>query len=189
MAPYKIPVSGVYCIKNLITGQVYVGSSISIYKRWSAHRLLGASWITYGEAAFDFEILEHVADKSLLVSREQHWITVLNSSLNCCPNAGSPVGRKSTPASRARMSISQRGKTMPPMSMQQREAIRVARTGTKRSPETCAKMSAARKGKKLPPRSPEWCAAISVAAKGRVLTPEHRAALSAALKGRPRKPR
>lgn len=65
---YAKVVSGVYEIKNLCNGKVYIGSSINIYNRWGIHRAqlrnnyhpnihLQRAWNKYGEASFRFQIL------------------------------------------------------------------------------------------------------------------------------------
>lgn len=61
--------TGIYCIKNLITLQVYIGISIDIQKRWVQHKRnlnknqhcntkLQNAWNKYGEDNFAFEVLE-----------------------------------------------------------------------------------------------------------------------------------
>src|SRR5580765_3816293 len=84
-------ISGIYCIRNVVSGRVYVGSAISILKRWGEHRrylqkknhhseILQSSWNKHGEHAFVFEIIERVTDLSMLVAREQHWIDQLKTT-------------------------------------------------------------------------------------------------------------
>lgn len=64
-------VVGIYCIKNVVTGRMYIGSSINIEKRWHQHRYqlntnrhenhyLQHSWNKHGEGSFEFSILEVV---------------------------------------------------------------------------------------------------------------------------------
>lgn len=61
-------VSGVYRIRNVISGTYYIGSSDNIYRRFEAHRRalrtgkhknigLQTSWRRHGEDAFKFEVL------------------------------------------------------------------------------------------------------------------------------------
>ena len=61
-------ISGIYSIKNTITGQSYIGQSINIYNRWVRHRYqlnsnlhnnsyLQKSWNKYGSNNFEFTIL------------------------------------------------------------------------------------------------------------------------------------
>ena len=62
-------VVGIYCIKNVISGRMYIGSSINIAGRWKQHRYqlntnrhenhyLQNSWNKHGEGSFEFSILE-----------------------------------------------------------------------------------------------------------------------------------
>jgi group I intron endonuclease len=64
-------VVGIYCIKNVVTGKMYIGSSINIEGRWKQHRYqlntnrhenhyLQHSWNKHGEGSFEFSILEVV---------------------------------------------------------------------------------------------------------------------------------
>lgn len=81
--------AGVYCIKNIIDGRVYVGSSINIDKRiknhiWninkSTHRNIHLvdSIKKYGWDSFFFIVLEE-CDVVDIVSREQFWIDYYKS--------------------------------------------------------------------------------------------------------------
>ena len=58
-------VVGIYCIKNIISGKMYIGSSINIECRWKQHRYqlntnrhknhyLQHSWNNHGEGSFEF---------------------------------------------------------------------------------------------------------------------------------------
>lgn len=93
---------GVYAIRCSPTGDVYVGSSRDIAARWRQHEIdLGAGrhcnsalqsrWSKYGEAAFEFEILEVVDSRSALPIREQSWIDRIGT-LNRRPAAESAAG-------------------------------------------------------------------------------------------------
>jgi group I intron endonuclease len=76
--------SGVYQIRCIPTGKIYVGSAVDLFKRWEQHRrtlrkgehrnrYLQHAWDKYGEKQFVFEILEFV-DVSHLLEIEQEWI-------------------------------------------------------------------------------------------------------------------
>lgn len=142
MADAILAQGGIYQIKNTANGKMYVGSAVRLKKRWYEHeRLLrqGAhhsqklqrAWAKYGESAFIFEVLELVADKELLLAREQHWIDHFGSSgslgLNICRTAGSRLGVLASPESK--------------------EKMRLARIGKKPSPATVAKQVAALTGR------------------------------------------
>jgi len=84
-------VQGIYEIRNIISGRVYVGSSNDITYRFRKHRerLNGgyhsslrfqASWDKHGPGAFTFTILEVVEQRSDLHVREQHWIDALDAT-------------------------------------------------------------------------------------------------------------
>lgn len=77
--------SGIYVIQNKANGKLYVGSSVSVRYRWrQQHRTelrrgihynshLQRAWNKYGEANFEFIILEECSE-DLLVEREGYWI-------------------------------------------------------------------------------------------------------------------
>jgi len=76
--------SGVYLIRCRPTGKIYVGSAVDLRRRWGIHQRtlrkrahhndpLQAAWNLFGEAEFEFEILEYVPKPQLLTA-EQKWI-------------------------------------------------------------------------------------------------------------------
>lgn len=78
-------VMGVYQIKNLVNGKIYVGSSVDIRDRWWNHRSrlrnqthknshLQAAWNKYGEDSFEFSILEVVENVDDVLIREQWYL-------------------------------------------------------------------------------------------------------------------
>ena len=90
----------VYTIKNIRTGDQYIGSTVSLRFRRNqhlsklrrnkgAHPRLQANWNEFGEAAFEFQILEIVQNPSELKDREQVWIDRLKPSLNTAPGSRS----------------------------------------------------------------------------------------------------
>ena len=113
--------SGIYQIICHVTGKVYVGSAVNIYRRWLAYHLpdlrggrhankhLQRAWNKYGEAAFTCEVLLLVEAKEQLIDNEQQWIEQLRSSqsrygFNICKVAGSSLGRKHTSQTRRLLS-------------------------------------------------------------------------------------
>ncbi len=194
--------SGVYCIRNTISGRVYVGSAVRPRQRWNLHRSLLArgmhhstklqrSWEKYGPDAFMFEMLEQV-EPSLLVEREQAWIDKLNAAcprtgFNMAPVAGSSLGRKHPPEVLAKMRKPHR--SPPPRTAEHRANLSAGRIGhhwNKGIPKTTehrAQLSAAKKGKSCP-----WIAESNRRRKGetkRPLSAETRAKMSQAKKGIP----
>lgn len=83
---------GIYKIKNLINGKVYIGQSQNISQRWVAHRSrpfnsnatqydcpLYRAIRKYGLDNFSFEVLEETT-KDKLNEREIYWIAKFNSN-------------------------------------------------------------------------------------------------------------
>lgn len=88
--------SGVYAIRNRLTGDTYIGSSHNIEKRWHVHQYrlnnnrkkhprLQQCWSLYGAPLFEMVILEE-ASVELLKYREQRWI-LMGPQLNICYSA------------------------------------------------------------------------------------------------------
>lgn len=97
--------SGVYQIRCISTGKIYVGSTANLKERWYQHRRtlrlgphhnlhLQSAWDKYGEANFVFSVLELV-ERSDLLRTEQAWIDTTscvdpNKGFNIFETAGSP---------------------------------------------------------------------------------------------------
>jgi group I intron endonuclease len=166
-------VSGVYRIRNVVSGSFYIGSSEDVYRRFEAHRRqlragahknrgLQQSWENHGEDVFKFEILEKVEPERLREVEKRYLVPLLSHPK--CTNMHD-------------------------------ETYTYPRTGTKHSEETKAKISAkvqaavseGRGGKFIP--SAETRAKMSESllgnrnAKGHERTEEHRRKLSEANKG------
>lgn len=119
VARYRSELCGIYQIRNLVNGKCYVGSAVSIYRRWNLHEWqledkshcnlkLQRAWNKYGPEAFVFEILE-LCPKSLLTSREQFWMDslgVVKGGYNIEPTARSPLGRRWRKSSKEKASES-----------------------------------------------------------------------------------
>jgi group I intron endonuclease len=102
--------SGIYQIRNLVNGKVYVGSAVNIERRLYRHKYqlhnnkhdneyLQRSWNKYGENIFAFEVLEFVKDAEVLLEREQYWLDLFKSYVrengyNICPKAGNSSGTR-----------------------------------------------------------------------------------------------
>ncbi len=85
----KEDICGIYQIKNIINGKVYVGQSCHINRRFIEHRsslnhgvacnkYLQRSWDKYGEQSFEFSVLEECMACDL-DEREIYWINKLNA--------------------------------------------------------------------------------------------------------------
>ncbi|MEK7136673.1 MAG: GIY-YIG nuclease family protein [Patescibacteria group bacterium] len=76
---------GIYQIKNVLTGECYIGSSFNIQRRLADHmrylsdgvhinKMLQGSWKKYGSENFTISILEIVGDDLALAEREIFWV-------------------------------------------------------------------------------------------------------------------
>jgi len=105
---WDIKISGIYQIQNKINNKIYIGSAIDIYNRLHKHVSdlkknkhhsihLQRAWNKYGENNFDFNIVENVDNKELLIEREQYWFDILKPykkqiGYNISKIAGSQLG-------------------------------------------------------------------------------------------------
>jgi group I intron endonuclease len=115
---------GVYVITNTRSNKKYVGSSVNVKKRLSAHKRelrkgthccahLQRSWSKGSEDLFTFDILEEVKDVGDLIAREQYWMDTLRLTFtlfNTCPKAASPLGMRLTIDQRNKISAAHKGK-------------------------------------------------------------------------------
>jgi len=144
-------VAGVYVIRNVVNGKVYVGSSRNVGKRLGGHRaqleggrhanlLLTRAWIKYGPDAFAAELLERVDAPSELLVREQAWLDDLrpfgDRGYNILEVAGSNAGWRHSDEAKLKIASASAGRVF--------------------SPETLERMRQAQQQ-----RSPEWRQALS----------------------------
>lgn len=163
-------ISGIYKIRNLINGKVYVGSSSNIGERWKYHlvclnggykhrtnpHLLNA-WNKYGKQNFVFEIIETVAPlRQNLIEREQYWIDKHKSyedknGYNISPTAGSNLGVKKSEEGRKNLSLCKMGAKNPNYGKKPSPNVLKAlslRRGARHSEETIEKMRQSKYGNK-----------------------------------------
>jgi group I intron endonuclease len=82
-----IKVSGIYYIKNIVNGKLYIGQSVNIYTRLLGHiRFLNNrnlkqenshfinAWHKYNKECFECGLLEEISDRNLFNAREEFWI-------------------------------------------------------------------------------------------------------------------
>lgn len=177
--------SGIYQIRNIINGHIYIGSTIDIQKRWSSHvrllnnnthhsRHLQNAWNKYGEQAFEFSVLLQVDDVSSLLDIEQEFLDERAPEYNMSPTAGSSLGVKCTEETKRNISAAKKGK---PGSW----------LGKHHTAETKHKLSEARKGQpawnKGGHATEEQKHKLSEASKGKYLSEETKHKISTALKG------
>ena len=167
--------SGIYAIVNNVTNDMYIGSAVNMTRRWRVHKHhlehgthhcahLQNSYQKHTSAAFTYDIVEFVDNKSDLISREQVWIDFFKPKYNKREIANSCLGLKRSAESCAKMSAAQIGK--------------------KQSPETIAKRAAALRGK---PRPDHVKAKISASHVGIRPSEETRRKMSVSAKNRKRK--
>lgn len=153
MASHNLAVPGIYCIRNLLTKRVYVGSSQNVRARLKSHRymlrhgkhhsrILQRSWDRDGADAFEFVLLERVDDATMLLRREQHWIAEMNScdprsGFNLCQVAGTRKGVPQPPSVSEKMRAVHLGK---PKTAEHRAKISEAAQGRPKSDATRAKL-------------------------------------------------
>ena len=176
--------SGVYRIKNLETGAMYIGqTSLSFAKRWGQHRRsleggyhknthLQNSYNKHGKGAFEYKIIEVIpqgdmTDQEFLAYMNEREIVLisehdtLENGYNKTEGGGGTMGHDVSEVTKAKISAANKGKKL--------------------TDEHKAKLSAARRGRKL---SPEQKAKISKANRCRKASAETRAKISAARMGR-----
>jgi group I intron endonuclease len=170
---------GIYCITNIITNKVYIGSTVNLHRRCLAHKRdlrqnnhhspkLQASWNKYGEAAFIFTVLVECM-KDNLVELEQIFIDKFEAStkgynvfsvagLSVIKHKGTKPGRKHSEETKAKMSASGIGKKKKPLTEEHKEKLRQFNLGRIFSAEVREKVAASKRGK---PMSEETKAKLS----------------------------
>jgi group I intron endonuclease len=210
--------SGIYSIRNTVTGKRYVGSAVNLRMRVLHHRdalcrgdhrnvLLQRAWNKYGAEAFEVRTVLFCAP-ALLLMYEQRCIDSFKPEYNICKVAGSRIGtkysdeakerlkrlRKAAPRSLKQLehlaTLAERARGRPGRTLtdEVRQKISASLTGKKQSPECIEKRAVALRGLK---RSDAARAAISAGLSGKKrkpLSPEHKAKIGAASKGRKHTP-
>lgn len=173
--------SGIYEIRNCVDGKRYIGSAMSLRKRWRDHTdaLIGKygrpnprlknAWRKYGPSAFTFKPIIYCAPEHLLLY-EQLVLDVLRPEYNIRKIAESNIGVKWSDDVKARMGAPKRGRKMPPLSDERRAKISMAHKGKRLSAEHRAKISAIQLGTVRGPRPPEVVDKVAAANRGKVRT-------------------
>ena len=152
--------SGVYRWVNTITGETYVGSAVSLSKRFSVYfsnksvnevlsrsksKILSAL-LKYGYSAFRLEILEE-CDSNQTIDREQYYLDFLKPEYNILSVASSSLGKLHSEETKSKISITLKGRSL---SEETKEKMSITRTGKRFSEETKNKLSELRIGKPSP---------------------------------------
>ena len=171
--------SGIYKITNTVNGKYYIGSAVSINRRWNVHRsqlrsgkhhsiVLQRAWDKYGESAFKFSVVEYV-DRDRLLETEQKYIDALNP---CDSSVGYNISKMASAVCLKGADNPNYGK---PMSDAQKEKLRQALLGHEVSKETRAAISKSCKGLLAGEKHPMY---------GLPVSQERRDAQSEKMKGR-----
>jgi len=188
--------SGIYQIRNLVSGKRYIGSAKSFRKRFYLHKWhlrkgihknarLQNAWDKFGAESFSFEIVEMCCCADL-IAREQHFIDTVNPEYNLAPRAGNTAGVVMSDSAKKLISIANTGNKYclgREVSPSTREKIASANrgrlAGRKQSDEHISRRIAHRIGRKL---SDETKAKISASRTGQKLdkprSAEYRAKIS-----------
>jgi len=202
--------SGIYRIKNLETGTMYIGRTAQPFaSRWADHRRalkagchdnshLQRSYNKHGKDTFEYKAIEIVPQDNMsdqefndyLNKREMILIAehdTFSNGYNLSEGGGGALGHTVSAEARAKISASAMGRTL---SAETRAKISAVQTGRKASDETKANMSKSlmgntnAKGNRGRKHTAEHRAKISKAQMGYAASEATRAKISKALKGR-----
>lgn len=170
----------IYKIVNVATENFYVGSAVKPKRRkwehWAALKkgthhcaALQAAWDVFGEDAFEFVVIEEVADDVVLLVEDTHLLQ--HAGRDHCYNTALSTQEpaSSTPSVRAKIRAS--------MQRLYVDKENHPRFGKPHSEETKAKLSASRKGKAAGEEHYRY---------GQTVSPEVREKIGAAQRGRPK---
>lgn len=143
--------SGIYMWTNLLTGDIYIGQSGDLSKRFRKYFtlsylkskesfIISRALIKYGYNNFSVSILEY-CDKPDLLGREQYYLDKLDPQYNILKIAGSSLGYKHSQESKDKKSKALKGVYV---------GIKSALFGRNHTEETKLKMSLKRGGKDNP---------------------------------------
>ena len=183
--------SGIYRIKNLQNGKIYIGKSKNIKRRWIAHKSalkcgnhfnshLQSAWDKYGNPNFIFEVIE-TCDIELLGIKETYYINFYNTITlgynQLTPNNNG--GFTHSEESKLKMSKALKGIIF---SEEHKRKISESNKGKINSKEHIRKMAESKRGKL---RSEESKLKMSNARKGkpRIFSEEHKLNISKSHKG------
>jgi group I intron endonuclease len=184
---------GIYAITHRESGRVYIGSSVDIARRFSAHvsrlnngkhcnQILQRAWSRYGSEAFTFSVVEVLDSADRLIEREQFHFEQSELVYNIGEFVGNPIrGTKRSAQWRSNMSAMM---TAPEMREHMAKMVRSRRPPA--SAESRAKMSASivERMKNPEAREKQRLGMLAVWARR---SNEQRATMMAAMRARKRK--
>ena len=115
--------TGIYKIKSIKTGRVYIGSTVDIKTRWSRHKkdlergkhhstFLQRHYNKYSIEDLNFTVLKYCKKEDLLIE-EQYYLDNFSCEFNSCKIAGSCRGIKKSEAFKKKISELTKGKNNP----------------------------------------------------------------------------
>ncbi len=177
--------SGIYCIKNVIDGKRYIGSSINLHQRRQDHfktlrgnrhasAYLQHAFNKYSEVAFSFDVLL-LCEPLDLLRYEQALIDLWEPEYNICKTAGNRLGMRHTDESKRKMSETKKARMTDELRAKNGDAHR----GNKFTPEQRQRVGDAHRGLVHSKESRRKC---SEAQKGRVFSEGTRKKMSESAK-------
>lgn len=188
--------TGIYMIKNLINGKVYVGSAVNFITRFISHRSelnrnvhhsikLQRAWNKYAADSFGFYAIQYCEKQDLIIN-EQYWIDFFdsfNNGYNCRPKAENWLGKNHTKESKEKNRLAHLGKKQSKETIEKRAN---SNRGQKRNEETKKKMGLSKigntyfLGKKL---TEEHRQKLIKSNTGKIMSDETKLKISASKKG------
>lgn len=179
----EIKYQGIYKIRNLLNGKVYIGQSVDLNTRFKDHKKkcrcktnhpLYNTIRKYGLENFEFDVIEHIEDINKLNECEQYWLDYYKSydrnyGYNLCYIAESTRGYKHTEETKQKMSLNHSKSWL----------------GKKHTEETKRKIGECHVGKEVSIETRQKLSEINIGKKRKPFTDVHRRNLS--LKGKGRK--
>lgn len=187
---------GVYMIKCLINGKVYIGKSNDVKRRWREHKSklkrnnhenekLQCDWNLYGEDNFEFKLIKNYNDEEIGIELEKKYINEyksydLNFGYNMTLGKSENGGEIPTEETKKKLKGHE-------VSEETKKKISESNTGNKNAlgykhtEESKKKISESHKGKRL---SEEHKKHLSESRKGKTLTEEHKKKISMGNKGK-----
>lgn len=187
---------GVYMIKCLINGKVYIGKSNDVKRRWREHKSrlkrnnhenekLQHDWNKYGEDNFEFKLIENYDNEEFGIELEKKYINEykscdLNFGYNMTLGKGENRGEIPTEETKKKLKghkvSEETKKKISESNIGNKNAL-----GYKHTEESKKKISESHKGKRL---SEEHKKHLSESRKGKTLTEKHKKKISMSNKGK-----